>query len=181
MIERVISGGQTGADQAGWRAAKALGVPTGGWMPKGFRTEGKVNHAGFLMADESHPEFAELYGAREHHSREYPPRTRQNVNESCVTIWFGDPKSRGGKLTLDWARTRQPFVYVVDRPDGEWQPEHVARHVANAFEQLRHFPKGPPGRDGAINIAGNRESSAPGIGAWVEAYMRDVIARTNGG
>jgi hypothetical protein len=38
MIERVISGGQTGADQAGWRAARAAGIPTGGFMPKGFLT-----------------------------------------------------------------------------------------------------------------------------------------------
>jgi hypothetical protein len=35
MLERVISGGQTGADQAGLAAAKRLGVPTGGFMPKG--------------------------------------------------------------------------------------------------------------------------------------------------
>ena len=33
MISRVISGGQTGADQAGWRAAKRCGIATGGeWM-----------------------------------------------------------------------------------------------------------------------------------------------------
>ena len=34
MIDLVISGGQTGVDQAGWRAAKACGIRTGGWMPK---------------------------------------------------------------------------------------------------------------------------------------------------
>jgi Circularly permutated YpsA SLOG family len=36
---KIISGGQTGADQAGWRAAKACGLETGGWMPKGWKTE----------------------------------------------------------------------------------------------------------------------------------------------
>jgi hypothetical protein len=40
MLDRIISGGQTGADQAGWRAARACGVPTGGFMPLGFLTEG---------------------------------------------------------------------------------------------------------------------------------------------
>jgi hypothetical protein len=29
MLERVISGGQTGADQAGWRAAKSAGTIAG--------------------------------------------------------------------------------------------------------------------------------------------------------
>ena len=36
----IISGAQTGADQAGWRAARAFDLDTGGWMPKGFITEG---------------------------------------------------------------------------------------------------------------------------------------------
>jgi len=49
MLERVISGGQTGADQAGWRAARASGIPTGGAMPGGFLTE-----------DGARPDFAEL-------------------------------------------------------------------------------------------------------------------------
>ena len=31
--ERVISGGQTGADRAALIAARAAGIPTGGWMP----------------------------------------------------------------------------------------------------------------------------------------------------
>lgn len=39
MIERVISGGQTGADQAALRAARACGIPTGGWAPRGWLTE----------------------------------------------------------------------------------------------------------------------------------------------
>jgi RNA polymerase sigma factor (sigma-70 family) len=38
MVRKVISGGQTGADQAGLFAAEAFGIETGGWMPKGFLT-----------------------------------------------------------------------------------------------------------------------------------------------
>ena len=37
MLEKIVSGGQTGADQGGWRAAVACGLATGGWMPEGFR------------------------------------------------------------------------------------------------------------------------------------------------
>jgi Circularly permutated YpsA SLOG family len=39
MIELVISGGQTGADQAGLRAARASGIRCGGMAPKGWLTE----------------------------------------------------------------------------------------------------------------------------------------------
>ncbi len=35
MIERILTGGQTGADQAALRAARAAGIATGGWAPKG--------------------------------------------------------------------------------------------------------------------------------------------------
>jgi hypothetical protein len=46
MIERVISGGQTGTDQAALRAAHAAGIPTGGWAPKGWLTEGPLDEEG---------------------------------------------------------------------------------------------------------------------------------------
>jgi hypothetical protein len=39
MIKKIVSGGQTGADQAALDAAIELGVPHGGWIPKGRKTE----------------------------------------------------------------------------------------------------------------------------------------------
>lgn len=38
-IDNVISGGQTGVDQAALRAARASGIVTGGFAPKGWATE----------------------------------------------------------------------------------------------------------------------------------------------
>jgi hypothetical protein len=38
MVRKIISGGQTGADQAGLAVAKRLGISTGGFMPKGLLT-----------------------------------------------------------------------------------------------------------------------------------------------
>jgi hypothetical protein len=76
MIKLVISGGQSGADQAGWRAAEACGIATGGWMPAGFLTE-----------DGPRPEFAELYGALEMPTDSYPERTLQNVRDSDGAVF----------------------------------------------------------------------------------------------
>src|SRR4051794_28964361 len=90
MLERVVSGGQSGADQGAWRAARDCGIPTGGWMPANFLTE-----------DGPRPEFAELYGAVELASVNYPARTRANARDSDATLWFGDPDSPGGRTTLD--------------------------------------------------------------------------------
>ena len=39
MIRKIISGGQTGADQAALDAAIKLGIAHGGWIPKGRLTE----------------------------------------------------------------------------------------------------------------------------------------------
>ena len=39
MIKKIISGGQTGADQAELDVALMFSVANGGWMPKGRNTE----------------------------------------------------------------------------------------------------------------------------------------------
>lgn len=165
MLEKVISGGQTGADQAGWRAAKALGIPTGGWMPKRFRTETPDG----LGWGEAHPEFAELYGAREHPLADYPPRTDANARDSDLTIWLdGGPHCIGGGDRRGFYRTRKSVV--------EWGKEYVITgwsEIDPTPEELvgqirKYSPK-------VINIAGNRESKAPGIGEWAEAYLIEVF------
>jgi hypothetical protein len=157
ILERVLSGGQTGADQAGWRAAQAAGLATGGHMPPGFLTE-----AG------PHPEFAERYGAVELRecgrrlspAEGYRLRTWLNVRESDATLWFGDPASRGGRATLracHEVRKRLMVISPGDRPSAvvAWLGVHLIR---------------------SLNVAGNRESTAPGLGERVEAFLARVFA-----
>lgn len=87
---KIISGGQTGADQGALVGARRVGLETGGWMPRGFLTE-----AGPC------PALRDLYGMQEHPSSSYPPRTRQNVKDADGTIWIdnGLYDSRGKMLT----------------------------------------------------------------------------------
>lgn len=152
MMARIIGGGQTGADQAGWRAAKRFGVPTGGWMPRGFLTE-----------DGPRPEFAELYGARETQSRSYPERTRRNAIAADALLWFGDPGSRGGRLTLSLV----PGPYLIIWPD-------VSRHDWEAL-RVATWLRDPASGCRTLMVAGNRESKAPGIGARAEEYLCAVL------
>ena len=89
-LQKVISGGQTGADRAGLIAAHSMGMKTGGFMPRGFRAE-----------DGNHPEFADKFDIQEHRSAEYPPRTALNVQMSDGTIRFATNwRTRGEQLTL---------------------------------------------------------------------------------
>lgn len=90
MVTKVISGAQIGADIAGLRAAKALGLETGGWMPRGYTAR-----------DGFHPEYALEYGIQQHASPAYPPRTEQNVFSADATVRFAfDFQSAGERCTL---------------------------------------------------------------------------------
>ncbi|MGH9425849.1 MAG: YpsA SLOG family protein [Terriglobia bacterium] len=57
----IISGGQTGADQAGLRAARAVGFRTGGYAPVGWFTEDGPQPAllqGFGLVECDRPGYA---------------------------------------------------------------------------------------------------------------------------
>ena len=91
MIEKIISGGQTGADRAALDAAIRLGIPHGGWIPKGR-----------LAEDGPLPQ---RYRLQEMQSDSYPARTEQNVIDSDGTLIIARGKLTGGsdytrKMTL---------------------------------------------------------------------------------
>jgi hypothetical protein len=153
MLERVISGGQTGVDQAAWRVAKALGIPTAGAMPLGYLTE-----------DGPRPEFARLYGAIEMRTSSYRARTKANVELTDGTIWLGSIDPRGFVATHQAAIVPGftfPFLICYSR---NTRPSEVADWVrANEIRVL--------------NVAGSRESRAPGIGERVERFLIEVFRR----
>jgi hypothetical protein len=82
MIERIVSGGQTGADQAALDIAIELEIPHGGWVPKGRKTE-----RGTLPAK---------YQLQEMPTNSYPKRTEQNVIDSDGTLIIVHGELSGG-------------------------------------------------------------------------------------
>jgi len=139
---RVISGGQSGADIAGLDAALACHLQTGGFMPKGFRTEDGVK-----------PHYLRKYGIFELTSEDYPGRTRSNIEASQATIWFGRTNSPGGKLTSGLVTREKKAWLVVPYPSK--QSIHTASRTI--IEWLRVT------KPGCLNVAGNRESHNRGI------------------
>lgn len=152
---KIISGGQTGADQAGLAAAKELGIETGGWLPKGCTT-----------ADGPRPDLLKLYGMKEHPQRGYPPRTERNVLDSDGTIMFGDYLSPGCKLTAKFcARYNKPILTVsffTTNPHAA--NEDCIVLISNWIAENNIY---------TLNVAGNRESKNPGI----FEFTRDVLLR----
>lgn len=131
MVQKIISGGQSGADMAGLVAGRMLEIATGGTAPKGWRVE---------MPDgrDSNPALAE-FGLVEHQSREYPPRTRQNVNDSDGTVWFGFYNSPGGKLTIPTCK-KMSKPYIINPSAEELRQWTIVHRIET------------------LNVAGNRLS-----------------------
>ena len=143
---KVISGGQTGADQGGLVAARQLGIATGGWAPKGFRTE-----AGPC------PELGSVYGLVEHESPLYPPRTAMNVADADATAWFGTIGSPGYRCTK--------------RAAGDYEkPFRVITSVEALIAFIEEF------NVGVLNVAGNRASKNPGIHRFTAEIVRDALS-----
>ena len=148
LPQRVSSGGQTGVDRAALDVAIALGIPHGGWCPRGRRAEDGIIPARYML--------------REHASADYAARTEANVVEADGTLILCRGALSGGTaLTLEIAvRERRPFL-VVDLAAG---PDDAAVRAWLDAEGV-----------GVLNVAGPRESQRPGIGAEANAFLRRVF------
>jgi hypothetical protein len=143
MIRLVISGGQNGVDLAALRAAKQLGIPTGGFMPKGFRT-----------LDGPRPEYAKRYGMQESPDTGYPTRTRMNVEAADFTLQiFENAVSPGEVLTRRCVRELRKPTFQYDLYNWPVSRQRVLQ-VLDAIPQDAT----------CINVAGNSERTCPGIG-----------------
>lgn len=155
-LGRLISGGQTGVDQIALEVALAVGIPIGGWCPKGRLCESGVIPPRFIL--------------REAASELYQERTRLNVRDSDATLilTFGPPAG-GTALTLEIARTlRQPFL-VLD----------LAAPIPNGPAQTgrqwlwRQKP-------GILNVAGPRLSECVADVAVISTVLRSLVRRHEG-
>ncbi len=149
IVERIISGGQTGADRGGLEAAIALEIPHGGYCPKGRRSEdGRVPRK-YELIETSTPY--------------YPERTRMNVQESDATVLFAWKPSSGSAVTLDAARMMAKPIVIID-----------PREEAAAAKQLVRWLKSVKPK--TLNVAGHREASSPGIEGQVKRIVGAAIS-----
>ena len=146
--KKIISGGQNGSDLAGILGAEKAGVNTGGVAPKHYKTESGPQ-----------PEvLRNRFGLTEHTSSDYKGRTEVNVINADATIIFAAKmKSAGSKLTVDYCVKHQKPYLLINPFD-----EDVLNRVHEFIQSHRPL---------TLNIAGNRESVAPGITRRVAGVM----------
>jgi hypothetical protein len=158
---KIISGGQSGADLGGLDAAKELGIQTGGTAAakwSAFDETGKQI---------STPEYRRKYGMKEGEWYQNPEtgkwnpyrqRTIANAQEADGTIWFGDPTSAGGRLTLGGvAQNGKPLPLINPQ-----SPEEIRNWM------IRNNIK-------TLNVAGNREMNNKGIYERTKKMLKDAF------
>jgi len=151
MIEKIISGGQTGADRAALDAAIRLGIPHGGWIPKGR-----------LAEDGPLPQ---RYRLQEMQSDSYPARTEQNVIDSDGTLIIARGKLTGGsdytrKMTL---KHRKQLLGIDLNLTGHYD----AASLIVSWIKLQRVK--------ILNVAGPRASKDPEIYRDVVTILEKTI------
>jgi hypothetical protein len=154
---KIISGGQTGADRAAIDTGIELGLPVGGWVPKGGWAEDYPNPPGLLA---NYPQLSEADEAAPQR------RTRLNVRDSDATLILvkeGWKKtSPGTRLTLEYARELGRPVKVI------------GVEALDAAERVRQW-LARLGPLSVLNVAGLRESEAPGLYEQAREILRKVL------
>jgi hypothetical protein len=154
VIGKIISGGQTGVDRGALDAAIELGIPHGGWCPRGRRAEdGRI---------------PDRYQLIETPESDYPTRTRMNVAEADATLIVVRrlPLRSGTAATEDIAlRFGKPYMIAV--------LDVLELGMVPLYMPVRWWLE--VGRFETLNVAGPRESKEPGIQAAVKAFLIEVL------
>ncbi|MCI0747234.1 MAG: putative molybdenum carrier protein [Verrucomicrobia subdivision 3 bacterium] len=148
----IIAGGQTGVDRAALDFAIQYGIEHGGWCPAGRWAE-----------DATIPM---QYRLRETESGDPAERTEQNVIDSDATVIIARERSLSGgtRLTEKCCEGHNKPLLVLLESDG----------VAEAARQLRTFVS--ENAVMVLNVAGPRESEAPGLGAFVHRVLGQAFS-----
>ena len=148
---KIVSGGQTGVDRAALDFAIDHDHPHGGWCP-----HGRLADDGIIPAK---------YHLRETDSPEYDERTVKNVLDSDATLIVARDKHLSGGTAFTHALALQHGrpVLVVCEPGGLSQG-------AVAFSRFLQQH-----RISTLNVAGPRESQAPGLGKFARSLLEKTL------
>ena len=140
-------------DRAALDAAMAAGVPVGGWCPRGRRAE-----------DGPIPP---RYPLRETPTEVYAERTAWNVRDADATLILTRGTPTGGTATtIEVARDLGKPLRIVDLAESD-DVEPVA-----AWLRERGV--------GVLNVAGPRESTAPGVYEQARRFVTRLLRALRG-
>lgn len=162
MLKKIISGGQTGADQGALHGASIAGIETGGTAPKGWQTERGPN-----------PSLLKHYNLCQFQYFGYAARTLENIRAADATLIFGKVTSSGSNLTLKICVEYNSPVRIIPwtSKTAHIKESYPAQQIANWIREERIE---------TLNFAGNRESGNPGIHVAAKNFVIELIAQLRG-
>jgi Circularly permutated YpsA SLOG family len=133
---KIISGGQTGVDRAALDVAIKLGLPCGGFCPKGRKSEDGI--------------IPERYPLTETRTDQYSERTELNVSNSDATlVIIHGEADHGTSFTISCCKLHFKSFLVVDLSQSNNSMDILSWISSNYIKIL--------------NVAGSRESFSKGI------------------
>ncbi len=146
---KIISGGQTGVDRAALDVALELGIPCGGYCPKGRKAEdGPIDHK---------------YPLQETGSGDYRVRTEMNVKESNGTLILSKGRPSGGTaLTVKMAAKHSKPCIVVDLD------EKIDFGFVRQWIEKNDIA--------VLNVAGPRGSKNPTIHNQAMEFLKEIFS-----
>ena len=152
MVEKIVTGGQTGADRAALDTALELGLAVGGWVPKGRWAEDGAVPAHY-------PNLCET------ESDDPAVRTELNVRDSDATVVLshGEP-SGGSALTMEAAERIGRSFLQIDLSETS---------IPDAARQLREWLAVE--RPQMLHVAGPRSSEDPEIYHAVKRVLASAL------
>ena len=153
MLQKIISGGQTGVDRAALDVALERDMAVGGWCPKGRLAEDGV--------------LSGKYPLTETPSDEYDQRTEWNVRDADGTLILTHGEPTGGTAyTIEMAiKLGKPYFIVDFDKQAKFMP--VLKWVEESGIKV-------------LNVAGPRGSGMPGIYSEAEKFLIEILDREKG-
>lgn len=145
---KIITGGQTGVDRAAMDFAIEKKYDYGGYCPKGRLAEdGVIN---------------DKYNLTETDSHDYSLRTQKNImlSDAVLIIVKNKVYGEGTKLTEDLCLKYDKRFHIID--------------IADTSEKNMKIVKDFIREVSVLNIAGNRESTSPGIYVSTLRLLREL-------
>ena len=161
QIRKIISGGQTGVDQAALRAAIALGISIDGWCPPGFICEHGIIPKEFPLKETPLERSESAPGIPRSQRTEWNVRDSDGLLILTKSILTLDPGT-------NWARqcsVRYKKPYAIEDP-------------SDPLSQIRSRAWIEANSIGGLNVAGPSEKTEPGIGQLVFIFLMQLLSNT---